>query len=94
MFAELIAPDRIHVTADDMPLGADILLHEQGFRFTPNHAWGSFHGKLYRMRFHDECLLDEVGRIHDTIRMYYFGFPVATMFIGPIERNDGESLSR
>ena len=25
MFAELVAPDRIHVTADDMPLGADIL---------------------------------------------------------------------
>jgi hypothetical protein len=88
MFAELIAPDRIHVTADDMPLGADILLHERGFRFTPYHAWGSFRGRVYRMRFTDNCLLDERGKIHDTIRMHYHGFPVATMFIGPIDRNE------
>ena len=92
MFAELVAPDRIHVTADDMPLGADILLHERGFRFTPYHAWGSFHGRLYRMQFTDTCVLDEHGNIHDTIRMRYHGFPIATMFIGPIARNeDGQS---
>jgi len=29
MFAELVAPDRIHVTGDDMPLGADIILRER-----------------------------------------------------------------
>ena len=92
MFAELVAPDRIHVTADDMPLGADIILQEHGFRFTPYHAWGSFHGKLYRMRFHDECLLDKDGYIQDTIRMYYFGFHVATMFIGPISRQDEKAM--
>jgi hypothetical protein len=94
MFAELVAPDRIHVTADDMPLGADILLHERGFRFTPYHAWGSFHGRLYRMRFTDECVLDADGKIHDTIRMRYHGVPVATMLIGPIHRNDSGQLNR
>jgi hypothetical protein len=87
MFAELVAPDRIHVTADDMPLGADILLHERGFRFTPYHAWGWFRGRLYRMRFTDDCVLDETGKIHDTIRMRYRGVLVATMFIGPIDRH-------
>ena len=90
MFSELVAPDRIHVTSDDMPLGADILLHDWGFRFTPYHAWGTFHGRLYRMRFTDECVLDEHGKIYDTIRMRYRGFPVATMFIGPIDRNDSK----
>jgi hypothetical protein len=40
------------------------------------------------MRFTDDCVLDEQGQIHDTIHMYYWGFPVATMFIGPIDRND------
>jgi len=88
MFSELVAPNRIHVTADDMPLGADILLHDRGFRFTPYHAWGTFHGRLYRMRFTDDCVLDEHGKIYDTIRMRYRGFPVATMFIGPIDRDD------
>jgi len=84
MFAELVAPDQIHVTSDDMPLGADILLHAQGFRFTPYRAWGSFHGRVYRMRFVDECILDEQGFIHDTIRMFWLGLPIATMRIGPI----------
>jgi len=35
MFVEIVGLDRLHVTADDMPLGADIILHEKGFRFTP-----------------------------------------------------------
>lgn len=35
MFCELVQPDLIHVTADDMPGGADIQLHDRGFRFTP-----------------------------------------------------------
>jgi len=86
MFAELVAPDRIHVTADDMPLGADIELHERGFRFTPYFALGSYRegGRLYRLRCFDECRLDDEGYLHDTIEMRYWGLPVATMRIGPI----------
>jgi hypothetical protein len=87
MFAELVSPDRIHVTADDMPLGADILLHARGFRFTPYHAWGRFRGRVYRMRFTDDCVVDEQGSIHDTICMRYCGFPVAKMIVGPIHRH-------
>src|SRR5215471_8291087 len=64
MFAELVAPDRIHVTADDMPLGADILLHEGGFRFTPYYAWSSLRGHRYRVRCTDDCVLDAEGKIH------------------------------
>jgi hypothetical protein len=87
MFAELVAPDRIHVTADDMPLGADILLHERGFRSTPYYALGAQRegGRVYRLRCYDECTLDDRGFLHDTIGMYYRGFPVATMRIGPID---------
>ena len=87
MFAELMAPNRVHMTADDMPLGADILLHETGFRFTPYYALGSYRGRSYRLRCFDECTLDGQGRIHDIIRMYFWGFPVARMFIGPLDRN-------
>ena len=89
MFAELVAPDRIHVTADDMPLGADILLHERGFRFTPYYALGAHResGRVYRLRCFDECRLDDKGYLHDKIEMRYWGFPVATMRIGPINLN-------
>jgi hypothetical protein len=86
MFCELVAPDRIHCTADDMPLGADILLHDGGYRFTPYYALGAPRdgGRTYRVWCRDECRLDAEGFLHDTIQMYAWGFPVATMVIGPM----------
>jgi hypothetical protein len=91
MFAELVAPDRVHVTADDMPMGADVELFERGFRFIPYYTLGAHRdgGRLYRLRCFDECRLDDQGFLHDTIEMYYWGFPVATMRIGPIDLNGG-----
>jgi len=88
MFSELVAPDRIHVTADDMPLGADILLHKRGFHFTPYYALARHRGRTYRLRCTDECWIDESGFVHDTIKMYFWRFPVATMRLGPIDRRD------
>ena len=79
MFVEIVGPDRLHVTADDMPLGADIVLHEKGFRFTPYWIWSKYRGRRWRLKCIDENLIDESGTIHDTIKMFFFGFPVATM---------------
>jgi hypothetical protein len=90
MFAELLAPNRVHVTADDMPLGADILLCETGFRFTPYYALASHRDRVYRLHCFDECTLDRQGRIHDVILMYFLGFPVARMNIGPLDRHSGQ----
>lgn len=86
MSAELVAPDRIHVTADDMPFGADILLHESGFRFTPYYMLVRHGGFTFRVRCLDENTIDRDGFIHDLVRMYFYGFPVATMRISPITR--------
>jgi hypothetical protein len=95
MFCELVAPDRIHCTADDMPLGADILLHDRGFRFTPYYALGAHRdsGRAYRLWCLDECWLDDDGFLHDTIRMYYWRFPVATLRIGPMSRKGGRGAA-
>ena len=79
MFVEIVDPDRLHVTADDMPLGADIVLHEKGFRFTPYWIWSKYRGRRWRLKCMDENLIDENGTIHDTIKMFLCGFPVATM---------------
>jgi hypothetical protein len=87
MFCELASPDRIHVTADDMPGGADIELHDRGFRFTPYRVLASYGGLTVRLRCHDENTLDEHGCIHDLVTMYCCGVRVATMRIGPIDRN-------
>jgi hypothetical protein len=79
MFARLVAPDRIHVTADDMPLGADIHLREDGFRFTPYLIWTRYRGRRVRLKCFDDNVLADGGSIHDTIRMRWYGLPVATM---------------
>ena len=86
MFCQLVAPGRIHCTADDMPLGADNLLHDRGFRFAPYYALGAHRdgGRLYPLRCRDECRLDDGGFLHDTIIMYSWGFPVVTLRIGPM----------
>src|SRR5262245_1996434 len=87
MFAELTAPDHIHVTAVDMPLGADILLHESGFCFPPYSAIVGHRGFTVRVRCLDENTIDRDGFIYDLVRMYLCGFPVAKMRIGPVRRH-------
>jgi hypothetical protein len=90
MLSELIAPDRVHVTADDMPMGADILLSESGFHFTPYPIVVRYRGFRIRLRCLDENTIDRDGFIHDRVRMFFFGFPVATLRLGPISRRDSQ----
>lgn len=89
MYCELLAPDRVHATADDLPLGADILLSETGFRFTPYWVLGAYRGRTYKLRCIDVNTVDASGQVHDVIRMYWWGLPVAIMRIGPITRSGG-----
>ena len=86
MFSELVAPDRIHVTADHMPMGADIHLSESGFRFTPYRVLAQYRGMMLQLRCLDECRLDADGCIHDCIRLFWHGLAVAEMRMGPIRR--------
>lgn len=85
MFCELIAPDRIHVTADHMPGGADIKLTETGFTFTPYRVVTRYRRLVVQLRCFDECTLDADGRVHDRIRIYWHGIPVAEMRLGPTD---------
>ncbi len=79
MFVEQVAPECLHVTADDMPLGADILLDEKGFRFTPYYISAQYKDRRWQLRCFDENVIDENGVIDDTIEMFFWGLHVATM---------------
>ena len=79
MFAELVAPDRVHITADDMPLGANIILHEKAFDFTPYYILGDFGGRKWRLYCNDNNRIDESGIIHNKIEMFFYGVRVAAM---------------
>ncbi len=81
MFVEIIDRKRLHVTADDMPLDADIFLHKKGFRFTPYYVWARHRGRKWQLKCLDKNVIDENGAIHDMIRMFFLGFQVATMFL-------------
>jgi hypothetical protein len=87
MFSELRAPDRIHVTADHMPQGADIHLTESGFRFTPYRVAVAYRGIVFQLRLLDECRVDRDGFVHDRIRRYWRHLPVGELRIGPICRD-------
>lgn len=79
MFSRLVAPDRIHVTADDMPLGADITLSATGYQFTPYLIWTERNGRRIRLSCVDINDIQPDGTILDTIRMSWYGLPVATL---------------
>ncbi len=79
MFADLVASNKVHITAADMPRGADITLHEKGFSFSPYHILGEFSGRHWKIRCLDDNRLDENGIIHDRIEMFYLGLRVAEM---------------
>jgi hypothetical protein len=79
MSVRIIAPDRLHVTADDMPSGVDVLLRENGFRFTPYYILVRHRGIRCRLKCLDENLVDDDGIVHDTIKMSFYKFPVAVM---------------
>ena len=69
----------MHITADDMPQGADIFLYEKGFSFTPYYILGDFGGRKWKLRCLDENKIDDDGIVHDKIEMFYFGVRVAEM---------------
>lgn len=79
MFVEQVSPTMLHVTADDMPLGADVHLDAEGFRFSPYQVLASHWGFRWRLRCHDASVVDEDGVVHDRVRLYFMGIRVATM---------------
>jgi hypothetical protein len=78
-YIQIIEDDRLHMTCDDIPGGADIILHERGFRFTPYLFRSPFAGKHITVKCLDEAILDEQGVLHDHIKMYYGGIHLASM---------------
>jgi hypothetical protein len=78
-FIQIVEPGRLHMTCDDMPGGADIFLHDRGFRFTPYLFRSPVAGGHMLVRCIDEARLDEVGVLHDKIKMYFAGVHLATM---------------
>jgi hypothetical protein len=81
MFMEQVAPGRVHATADDMPLGAEIELGEQGFRFLRFRSWLPFRGLRFRLGCTSETRVGPDGVMHAEIRLDWLRIPVATVYL-------------
>jgi hypothetical protein len=79
MFMEEVAPGRVHATADDMPLGADIELEPDGFRFLRFRSWLRFRGVRFRLGCRSETRLAPDGALHARIHLDFLRLPVATL---------------
>jgi hypothetical protein len=79
MFMEQVAPDRVHATADDMPLGADIELAPDGFRFRRFRSWLVHRGVRFRLGCRSESRIGPDGLMHAEVRLDFLRIPVATL---------------
>ncbi len=81
MFMEQVAPDRVRATADDMPLGADVVLTEDGFRFERFRSWLLYRGVRFRLGCWSEARIDAGGAMVGVVRLDLLRVPVASMRI-------------
>ena len=77
MHCEQLAPDRLRLSAEDMPGGAEIRSHEDGFDFTPYVIRTPVLGPLrVPLRHHDRVRLEKGDAMSDTIELRLLGVRV------------------
>jgi hypothetical protein len=79
MFMQQTGPGRVHATADDMPLGAEIELDAGGFRFRRFRSWLVYRGVRFRLGCTSDTRVAEDGAMHATIHLDFWRIPVATL---------------
>ena len=79
MFMEQTGPGRVHASADDMPLGAELELDPGGFRFRRFRSWLVYRGVRLRLGCRSETRVAADGVMHAAIRLDLWRIPVATL---------------
>lgn len=79
MFMEQVAPGLVHASADDMPLGADIELDENGFRFRRFRSWLLYRGLRFRLGCQSATRAGPDGALHAELHLDLWRLPVATL---------------
>jgi hypothetical protein len=79
MFMEQVAPDRVRASADDIPLGADVALTRDGFRFERFRSWLPHRGVRFRLGCTSEAVLGPDGVLRSVVRLDWLRLPAATL---------------
>lgn len=80
-FFHLESPNRIHVSADDVPGGAELLLEEGGYRISPYKLVVPAGPLRFALRCREEHRLTADGTIVDSMALRWCGLPVAQFTI-------------
>jgi hypothetical protein len=86
-FCQFVTPQHIHVTAEDLPNGADVLLDEDGYRVAPFTMLIPVGPLRLPLRCHEHGRMD--GRtLVDTVELRFLGLPAgrAVMRVAPAGR--------
>jgi hypothetical protein len=78
-FCQLVAPDRIHVTADDMPDGAEVALGERGFRIGPFWLTVPLGPLRWPLRCREQSRFERDGTFVETFHLRSLGLPAGRM---------------
>jgi hypothetical protein len=76
-FAHLVDPSHIHVTADDMPDGADLRLDEDGVRMAPFRLAVPVGPIRFVVRCHPQARVEPDGTLVYDVPVRWHGLPVA-----------------
>lgn len=79
MYGEVVAPGHAHVSADDMPGGANLILSQDRFDSDPYYMWVPYAGRRWWIRCNDRNHVDASGVIHNTISIRCARIPVAAI---------------
>ena len=79
--AEIVDDRRLHATSNDTPGGADIILSESGYTYTPYVILARRGSFRVRLRCRDVNVVDEDGVIRDRVDMSWLGLPQATLTV-------------
>jgi len=90
MFIERTGEGCYHATADDMPLGADIFVSEESYRYTPYYSWACLRGRRCFARVVEEGRFLTDGSIEADILIRWRGIPIARNRL-VLRRAEGEA---
>jgi hypothetical protein len=76
-FAHIVSPTRIHVSGDDMPDGADVVVDEDGYRVAPYRILVPVGPLRFIVTCRDEGRLEDDGTLRYVVRVAWHGLPVA-----------------
>lgn len=79
MFMEWVGAGRVRATADDIPLGAEVALSADGFRFARFRSWLPYGGLRFRLSCESEARRAPDGSLRGAVRLAWLGLPVAEL---------------